>query len=531
MISMAMIGREFRVAGRQRRLYGMRFATGIFLLGALFLSVGVMALSGSAATGQDPFGVLTATVFGLSSLYVVAQSCGCIADELRQRTLALLLLTPVSPFGVVLGKFAARMAEGLQICLVVLPMIAVTFVMGGVTAGQFFSAWVILLAQLTLCVSVTIWCSSTTASAMRAYALAVLLLAWEVGCLPSLGWLLSWTGLTGLDSRIATFLNPVTALADQFGMAAAPFAWSLLTLGGAGLVGILALWAAASRIPWMALRDETSPAAALGRGGFKLWKFRLSRRKRRRADELRPIYWLEWGRWRSRRNVWVAILSLAVCVLNVGLQPGDMGYVTWFSGLAYWFLIISMAFSLVRSAQMLKHERLFELLLMTPVSDREWLRQRMRAAWGAFGAPLLIVTAAGGLGMGWEHFTRSTRNDWLTDLIASLMASAGIWYLVCVLSLSVGIKAKNMGNAIGTLIFFLGAAWIGIIMSAFVVAGILGLLLTTVMGVMGVGDMLGDNIKIGALALSAVGCFVIGRGIQDNLSWNFRRWLGAEMGL
>jgi len=105
MIALAPIGREFRAASRQKRLYTMRTATGLVLGFGLLLGVMLSGMSPGSG-GAMAFAIMAMIVFLLTSLSVVSQSCGAISDEQRNGTLGLLLLTPLRPLDVVMGKFS-----------------------------------------------------------------------------------------------------------------------------------------------------------------------------------------------------------------------------------------------------------------------------------------------------------------------------------------------------------------------------------------------------------------------------------------
>ena len=192
-------------------------------------------------------------------------------------------------------------------------------------------------------------------------------------------------------------------------------------------------------------------------------------------------------------------------------------------------LTIWMAVAIVRSVQTQKQDRIFELMLVTPISEIAWVNQRLRAAWSAYGVPLLLLGLIGllqlistdvysGITTG---ISTSGSAKWLQYqmLINSFIGIFTSWYMLATLALLAGLRARTMGNAIGTvLLVYFGCSilfsmvpmllWMAIMMpltmspgtgSTWLQASWLGLNLTEWVSVMGTTIPLVGQVVVGFL--------------------------------
>jgi ABC-type transport system involved in multi-copper enzyme maturation permease subunit len=116
----------------------------------------------SAQVGQAVF----ATLLFLQILLVVflapAATSGAISLEREKQTLDLLVATPVSTLGIVVGKLASALAFVIVLILASIPLTAVVFVFGGVAPEDIVRAYIVLLVTAIGFGSVGILLSSMT---------------------------------------------------------------------------------------------------------------------------------------------------------------------------------------------------------------------------------------------------------------------------------------------------------------------------------------------------------------------------------
>lgn len=91
----------------------------------------------SAQIGGYVFGAMAFFQLALLGLFAPAMGAGAISGERERQTLDVLLVSQVSPFGVVWGKLVASLAYLLLLIITSLPLFAAVFLFGGIDAQQF----------------------------------------------------------------------------------------------------------------------------------------------------------------------------------------------------------------------------------------------------------------------------------------------------------------------------------------------------------------------------------------------------------
>ncbi len=123
------IARELRVLSRRPTAYGSRLA----FVGLPFVIWCLMVWIEGPDNGRNiliAISLMATIVFGFGGAFAVAD---VISAERRERTLGLLLLTPLRPSAVLLGKFISSGMQFALCLLAVFPVIALPLLSGGVT--------------------------------------------------------------------------------------------------------------------------------------------------------------------------------------------------------------------------------------------------------------------------------------------------------------------------------------------------------------------------------------------------------------
>jgi hypothetical protein len=171
----------FRQSSRQRmrgaRTYGCLMAY-LLALGLVvvisydqFMAVGVRR--STAGLAQTLFETLVATQWFLVAFITPALTTSAITMEREQRTYDLLIMTPLSRFAIVWGKFVSALAFVVVMILCGMPLVAVLFLMGGVDTGLMLERYAgmlitgALLAAFGLMMSAI--CSNTTVANVLTY--------------------------------------------------------------------------------------------------------------------------------------------------------------------------------------------------------------------------------------------------------------------------------------------------------------------------------------------------------------------------
>lgn len=117
----------------------------------------------------------------LAALIAPALTAGSISIEREQQTLEFLLLTRLSCHNILLGKLVSSLSFLLMMMLCSLPVLAISFLLGGVDPAMMGWALVMIVATVTLFGGIAIYCSTryprTATSVAIAYCLCVIWLA------------------------------------------------------------------------------------------------------------------------------------------------------------------------------------------------------------------------------------------------------------------------------------------------------------------------------------------------------------------
>lgn len=434
----ALLEREFVVSSKQKKLYIIRFALAAILGYIMLMGVGMASSSGSGG-GEMFAGIIIATFF-LVSLFILAQTSGCISDERRQGTLGLLLLTPLQAWHVVLGKFTTRFLEGTQIFLAILPMLFMPYAIGGLMFGQMATAILVIFSQMIICVALTLLASAFFRSGATAFMIS--------GCvifgIETLGVVIinGIPFLPGPFHPAFTYINPMAIVFRQLQMTSGDLLGSLLTFANAVVIAIVAFLAAAIQVSRLAAGDIA----------FSKWKwpFRL-RRKHTRAESQAPILWLHSG-----RKVKLNLLIFAICT-------GVVGWTFWTGIGDPWLIVplyagsvllsLSMSVNLIQRMQLEKEERTFELMFVSPISTREWLSQSIKSSWLVYGLPVLMMSTAASVSTMYEEIIGG---EYWNILLGILIIGYFVmdWYFLTIMSLFYGIKSRGSGGAFGTVLLY-----------------------------------------------------------------------------
>ncbi len=171
----------FRQSSRQRmrgtRTYGCLIAY-LLVLGLVvvisydqYIAVGVQR--STAGLAQTLFETLVATQWFLVAFITPALTTSAITMEREQRTYDLLIMTPLSRFAIVWGKFASALAFVAVMILCGMPLVAVLFLMGGVDSGLMLERYAGMLITGALLTAFGLMmsaiCSNTTVANVLTY--------------------------------------------------------------------------------------------------------------------------------------------------------------------------------------------------------------------------------------------------------------------------------------------------------------------------------------------------------------------------
>lgn len=395
MTLLALVGRELRVAARHSFTYYLRtLGVGALLLAGVLLGI---ENDFAANIGGDLFDAFHRILFWTIWALVPLLTADCLSRERREGTLGMLFLTRLRPSAIVVAKGLAHGLRALTMVLAVLPVLAIPFLLGGVSWDQAamsamvnFSAMCWALAAGLLA---SAWSKSWRSALLKTLVLATLfMLALGVCALilllvvrrPIIS--LSEVGSSGLIGEGIDLL----ANTNWRYLPSAARGSLLRTMGQITLVSVLVLALAIVLAGAKTRRVWQEEPPSLRRLWWQrkfcepiFWGSSYRRWKGRKLAK-NPIGWLEQRTWSGRSITW-GWLAVIISIFSIGLagqsflSPDDELY--FFMA---WLLAGSMALSAAGSFRRERDAGLLELLLVSPLAESTIIWGRVRGLWSQF---------------------------------------------------------------------------------------------------------------------------------------------------
>src|ERR1019366_9633280 len=172
------VNRELRVAARKRSTFWLRIVAALtaLVIGGGCMLLGLLPGTQAFKMGSVLFAILTwlCLAAGLSAgLFFTSD---CLSEEKREGTLGLLFLTDLRGYDVALGKMLAPWLRGFYALLAMVPILAITLVMGGVTGVQFWKCALALANALFFSLTAGMFVSALSRDSQKALTATLLLL-------------------------------------------------------------------------------------------------------------------------------------------------------------------------------------------------------------------------------------------------------------------------------------------------------------------------------------------------------------------
>jgi ABC-type transport system involved in multi-copper enzyme maturation permease subunit len=416
MQALPVVARELRVASRRPGPYLARAGAA---LGALGLFAWVFrfnqATGGSAITGQGFFETITVTGLFTAMPAGVVLAADSLTSEKRDGTLGLLFLTSLRSWDVALGKLSATSLSGAYALIAVLPVMSISVLLGGVSAAEYLRSTLLLALGMVYGLAAGLAGSvfarthrGASAAGMGLVAFAVFgpFLASEVA--PALADRLGAAGLSeNLKIAAALWKSPAEAfgcVADNaFNTQATSYWVGAGTLGGLSLLWVLAAFWWLGRA-WRTMEGGAPSALRLpwrkgAPGATRLTREILPADVAYRTEVLdrHPTSWPSLrNRWRNVRLGWLPILLVAGVAVCAWALEGDWEFriASLYVGGAITAVIWKMLVAAEAGDAFLSMRRsgAFELLLSSPITDREYVRAQILAIGRQFWPALVFLS-------------------------------------------------------------------------------------------------------------------------------------------
>jgi len=474
MTLLPVVARELRAASRRPGTYwGRVLAGGIALLLSAWIVLVEKAVTANRG-GEPMFYALAVPALGFAFLAGLLYAADTVSAEKRDGTLGLLFLTDLRGHDVTLGKLTGNSLGAVYGLVTMLPFLALTLLLGGVTAGDYSRMTLLLLTTLFTSLATGVLASVLASDVRQSVLLAFVFMLGVFFGAPtaygSLSWICQRLG-TALDPmEWPLYLTPFTGFrcAGAQAFQASPKAyWSAMVFTGG--IGLLSLLAAG----WILPRRWQESGSVQHRRGLAGWADRLRfgrpgawHRFRTSILERAPTAWLSCRHWTRPWLPWSFLAAVAV----VGYWMSRVGDAHW------WDVEVSFAVSVGVHAvfkiwmaneaprQFLEDRRsgAMELILSTPISTREIVSGHrvalQRMFLGPVGLVLLVDLACLGLGEPLAHDGGPPvlAVVWLLRMILLVtdlctLAWAGMW---------AGVKGRSRSVTSGLVLQVLVLPWV-----------------------------------------------------------------------
>jgi ABC-type transport system involved in cytochrome c biogenesis permease component len=184
------VERELRVAARKKGTHWLWFFAGLTAMVVVFIVLlGSQRSASPQSLGTWVFNIVSGMAFAFSLLAGVFLTSDCLCSEKREGTLALLFLTDLKGYDIVLGKLVATSIVSVYALLAIIPMLGLPLIMGGVSPAEFGRMTLVLLVTLFLSLAAGMFASAisrdTRAAMMSSFSvmLGVTGVLFGTGCL------------------------------------------------------------------------------------------------------------------------------------------------------------------------------------------------------------------------------------------------------------------------------------------------------------------------------------------------------------
>jgi ABC-type transport system involved in multi-copper enzyme maturation permease subunit len=387
MTFLPIVDRELRVAARLTSTYKKRaLAAALVAVVAMAMMLFGTITPSPAQVGGAMFGTLSWMMLAFCLLEGVRKTSDCLSEERREGTLGLLFLTDLKGYDVILGKLAATSLTSIYGLLAMLPILALSLLLGGVTQGEFWRRALALANLLFFSLSAGMWVSARSRSERRAM----------VGTL--------WVVLLFLAVPPLTGASVLSRLSPGYCFFHAPEAlyrstprgyWESL-LSTQCVSWFLLVWASFSVAR---LRpDEVVVTVNRSRWRERRHRFEFGdapRRAKLRAQmlDINPALWLAGRNAGQRLFLWIFIAVVSVAsVIALSVAGAES-----FTVLIPLFFIINFLMKTRLASQAChclaeaRRNNALEMLLSTPITVPEVLRGQILALKRTFQLPIIII--------------------------------------------------------------------------------------------------------------------------------------------
>lgn len=386
---------ELRAAARRKSTYRIRRWTALiaFIAGLFFMASGSF---GSRGAGEGLFGTLAFFAAGFVLLSAIFLTPDCISEEKREGTLGLLFLTDLKGYDVVLGKFIARSLNAFYGLLALLPIVAISLILGGLTGGEFWRMALVLLNLLFITLTIGIFVSTLVREARAATGGTLAFMILLFAGLPALSWLAQVANLP----KSLTYLKCFSPFHSYLFSKEVLYRSHSASFWNSLLVSHLFGWFLLGFASWLLPRVWQEKAVLPERKGILSRLRRQNRgsdaqrtRARQKLLPINPILWLIGDEPVMRRIVWIIVISWGTVLVILSSQQPAESLVTANVGTKILGFLLKMMVASQACRFFVESRRngALEMLLCTPLRNRDIVRGQWLSLKRIFLWPLIIL--------------------------------------------------------------------------------------------------------------------------------------------
>ncbi len=166
-----LLGKELLEQAARKQMYVVRVVYALMLFGAFCVYYALHLVQGpvlALGRGLGPFNFLVAAQLVAIFLFLPPLMAGALAQEKERETLGLLFLTDLTPWELILQKYIGRLIPMLTLLFLSLPLLAVTYSLGGVSANMLYSSAMTLFLTCLWVGALALECSAHEATTFQA---------------------------------------------------------------------------------------------------------------------------------------------------------------------------------------------------------------------------------------------------------------------------------------------------------------------------------------------------------------------------
>ena len=430
------ISRELRAQARQPMTHALRLLAvgGLLFGGSWFVVNNALALNLNQNVGRELFQFLHLALFISICLIVPFSAADCISIERREGTLGLLFLTPLRARDIVMAKAFAHGFRTLGLLIAVVPVFAVSFLMGGVSWQQVVVSLLVNFSAVCITLGMSMIASASNMQWMRSLVIALLLsvcvlklMAYVCGVLVVSKTIKPQKGGPITNTRAFNSINISVVRRQAYFTGHLKMDWRTMTMIGTEAAGLTSLSPPGRRSPVSAFGGDLLISIAeisgisllllfaavifAARRVRRVWQeeppsarqawiqkkfltpvlgLDFYRKWMRRLLDHNPIGWLERRTWQGRLLTWIWF-AIIISVYSMLLTDGNFLQGAFpLEEIMGWLMALTIAATASGSFRRERETGVLELLLVAPLHTHQIIWARLRGIWGQF-APASVT--------------------------------------------------------------------------------------------------------------------------------------------